>query len=50
MERLKRKINNQGGATWYAKSGGYNLKDRVILEDGDIVRSTVVNNTNNPNF
>ena len=43
------KINNQGSATWYAKSGGYNLNDRVILDNGDIVRSTVANNTNDPN-
>ena len=43
------KINNQGGATWYAKSGGYALNYRVILDNGDIVRSTVANNTVDPN-
>ena len=42
-------INSQGGATWYAKAGGYNLNDRVILDNGDIVKSTVANNIINPN-
>ena len=44
------KINNQGGATWYAKSGGYNLNDRVILGNGDEVLCTTANNTNDPNI
>ncbi|AYP68900.1 tail fiber protein [Acinetobacter phage vB_AbaM_IME285] len=29
--------------------GGYPLNARVMLDNGDIVRSTVANNTNNPN-
>ena len=44
------KINNQGGATWYQKSGGYALNDRVILENGDILRSIIANNTNTPSL
>ena len=45
----QQQINDHGGVIWYAKSGGYGLNDRVILSNGDIVRSTVANNTNNPN-
>lgn len=42
-------INDYGGAKWRNKAGGYNLNARVILENGDIVKSTVANNTANPN-
>ena len=45
----QQQINDRGGSTWYEKSGGYNLNDRVILDNGDIVRSTVANNTIDPN-
>lgn len=45
----QQQINDRGGAAWYAKSGGYGLNDRVILDSGDIVRSTVANNTTDPN-
>ena len=31
------------------KIGGYPLNARLMLDNGDIVRSTVANNTNNPN-
>ena len=43
-------VNDRGGAIWYAKSGGYKLNARVILDNGDIVRSTEPNNMNNPNI
>ena len=43
-------VNDRGGATWYAKSGGYSLNDRVILDNGDEVRSTESSNTINPNI
>lgn len=46
----QQQVNDRGGATWYAKSGGYDLNDRVILDNGDIVRSTVANNTVDPNL
>ena len=46
---LQQEINDRGGATWYTKSGGYALNDRVILDNGDIVRSTVANNIIDPN-
>ena len=32
-----------------SKTGGYALNERVQLATGDIVRSTIPNNTNNPN-
>lgn len=43
-------INDQIGAKWRNKLGGYFLNDRVKLENGDIVKSTVANNTANPNI
>lgn len=46
---LQQEINDRGGATWYSKSGGYNLNDRVILGNGDIVQSNIANNTVDPN-
>lgn len=46
----QQEINDRGGATWYAKSGGYGLNDRVILDNGNVVKSTAPNNTNNPNL
>lgn len=47
---LQQQINDRGGATWYEKSGGYALNDRVILDNGNVVISTAPNNTNNPNI
>lgn len=37
------------GGTWYNKVGGYDLYARVKLTGGEIVKSIVANNTNNPN-
>jgi hypothetical protein len=45
----QQQINNRGGALWYNKAGGYSVNDRVILANGDVVKSTISNNTNNPN-
>lgn len=42
-------VNDSVGAKWYAKVGGYPVNARVMLDDGDIVKSTVDNNTVNPN-
>lgn len=42
-------INDFGGAKWYAKVGGYELVATVKLDNGDIVKSTIPNNTNDPN-
>lgn len=43
-------INDFGGAKWYSKSGGYALGSTVKLANGDIVKSTIPNNTNDPNI
>jgi len=45
----QQQINDFTGNYWYAKPLGYELNARVMLENGDIVKSTVPNNTNNPN-
>lgn len=42
-------INDSVGAKWYAKPLGYKLNSRVMLTNGDIVKSTIDENTNNPN-
>lgn len=42
-------INDSVGAKWYAKGGGYPINYRVMLDNGDIVKSTDPNNTNDPN-
>ena len=47
--QTQQSINDFGGAKWYAKSGGYSLNNRVMLDNGDIVKSTVADNTTNPN-
>lgn len=47
--QTQQEINDSVGAKWYAKEGGYAINARVMLDNGDIVRNTVANNTNNPN-
>ena len=47
--KFQQEINDSIGAKWYSKSNGYALNDRVMLENGDIVKSTVAVNTNDPN-
>lgn len=42
-------INDFGGAKWRNKAGGYALGATVKLDNGDIVKSTVDGNTNDPN-
>ncbi len=46
----QQQVNDRIGNTWYAKPLGYELNARVMLTNGDIVRSTVANNTNDPNL
>ena len=41
--------SNFGFSKWRPISGGYTINDRVTLENGDIVKSTVDGNTNDPN-
>lgn len=45
----QQEINDSVGAKWYGKGGGYPINYRVMLDNGDIVKSTEPNNTNNPN-
>lgn len=45
----QQEINDYSGAKWRNKAGGYDLNARVMLENGDIVRSILANNTANPN-
>ena len=42
-------VNDSVGAKWYPKGGGYPINYRVMLDNGDIVKSTVADNTANPN-
>lgn len=43
-------INDLTGAPYRVRVGGYNIGERVVLENGDIVKSTIPNNTNDPNI
>lgn len=45
----QQQVNDRIGNTWYAKPLGYELNARVMLTNGDIVKSTEPNNTNDPN-
>ena len=47
--QTQQEINDFGGAEWRSKAGGYKLGSTVKLENGDIVKSTVANNTVDPN-
>lgn len=42
-------INDSVGAKWYAKGGGYSINSRAMLDNGNIVKSTINGNTSNPN-
>lgn len=48
--QTQQEINDYIGADWRNKAGGYGVGDRVRLMNGDIVKSTVDNNTANPNL
>lgn len=45
----QQQINDRTGNQWYEKPLGYELNARVMLGNGDIVKSTVANNIANPN-
>lgn len=46
----QQEINDLGGVRyWTEKSGGYQVNNEVRLSNGDIVKNTVANNTNDPN-
>jgi hypothetical protein len=48
--KTQQEINDLTGAPYRVKVGGYNIGERVVLDNGDIVRNTVVGNTVDPNL
>ena len=46
----QQQVNDRVGNTWREKPLGYRMNDRVMLENGDIVKSTTPSNTKNPNL
>lgn len=47
--QTQKEINLFGGKKYDMPVGGYPLNSYVLLDNGDIVKSTTPNNTNNPN-
>lgn len=45
----QQQVNYNGGSKWHSRVGGYQLNERVVLTNGDIVKSTVGGNANDPN-
>ena len=45
----QQQVNYNGGSKWYSRAGGYRKNERVVLTNGDIVKSTIDSNTNDPN-
>lgn len=45
----QQQVNYNGGSKWHSRVGGYLENERVVLDNGDIVQSTVDSNTNDPN-
>ena len=45
----QQQVNYSGGSKWHSRVGGYLENERVVLANGDIVRSTIDGNVNNPN-
>ena len=45
----QQQVNYNGGSKWHSRVGGYLKNERVVLANGDIVKSTIDGNTNNPN-
>ena len=45
----QQQVNYNGGSKWHSRVGGYKSNERVVLANGDIVKSAVNGNTNNPN-
>ncbi|WP_213064821.1 hypothetical protein [Acinetobacter indicus] len=45
----QQEINDRGGSYWREKPIGYDINSRVMLDNGDIVKSTVPGNTVDPN-
>lgn len=45
----QQQVNYNGGSKWYSRVGGYQENERVVLTNGDIVKSTINGNANDPN-
>ena len=45
----QQQVNYNGGAKWHSRAGGYLENERVVLANGDIVKSTIGGNENDPN-
>lgn len=48
--KTQQEINDLTGAPYRVKVGGYNIGERVVLANGDIVKSTIVGNMVDPNI
>lgn len=47
--KFQEEINDLTGAPYRVKDGGYRIGERVVLNNGDIVRNIVAGNMNDPN-
>lgn len=45
----QQQVNYNGGSKWHSRVGGYLENERVVLANGDIVKSTIDGNVNDPN-
>lgn len=45
----QQQVNYNGGSKWHSRVGGYKENERVVLTNGDIVKSTIDGNANDPN-
>lgn len=45
----QQQVNYNGGSKWHSRVGGYFKNERVVLINGDIVKSTITGNVNDPN-
>lgn len=45
----QQQVNYNGGSKWHSRVGGYLENERVVLTNGDIVKSTIDGNANDPN-
>ena len=45
----QQQVNYNGGSKWHSRVGGYLRNERVVLANGDIVKTTINGNANNPN-
>ena len=45
----QQQVNYNGGSKWHSRVGGYLENERVVLTNGDTVKSTIDANTNDPN-